>query len=61
MKSLVSIGQLCKMYPFEEQIDIIFIYGKCYKNLLQVKIFIRSYLNQTQPLRRVFKNVCDKQ
>ncbi|EZA57091.1 hypothetical protein X777_01697 [Ooceraea biroi] len=49
------------MYSFEEQVDMILIYGECQKNSVRAQnLYAERYPNRTQPSRRTFKNVCDK-
>ena len=49
------------MYPFEEQVDMILIYGECQQNSVQARIlYSERYPNRILPSRRTFKNVCDK-
>lgn len=49
------------MYPFEEQVDMILIYGECQQNSVRAKnLYAERYPNRTQPSRRTFKNVYDK-
>lgn len=49
------------MYPFEEQFDMILIYGECQKNSVRAKnLFAERYPNRVQPSRQMFINLCDK-
>lgn len=49
------------MYPFEEQVDMLLIYGECQKNSVRAKnLYAERYPHRSQPSRQTFKNVCDK-
>ncbi|EZA55614.1 hypothetical protein X777_04240 [Ooceraea biroi] len=44
------------MYSFEEQVDMILIYGECQKNSVRAQnLYAERYPNRTQPSRRTFK------
>ena len=49
------------MYPFEEQVDMILIYGECQRNSVQARIlYSERYPDRILPSRQTFTNVCNK-
>ena len=49
------------MYPFEEQVDMILIYGECQQNSVQARIlYSERYPDRILPSRQTFTNVCNK-
>lgn len=56
-----QISQSCKMYPFEEQVDMILIYGECQQNSVRARIlYSERYPNRILSSCQTFINVCDK-
>ncbi|KZC10618.1 hypothetical protein WN55_00370 [Dufourea novaeangliae] len=49
------------MYPLEEQVDILFIYGECQQNSIRAKnLYAERYPYRCQFSCRTFENMCDK-
>lgn len=63
MTRLVSTNQsiVQDAYSFEEQVDMILIYGECQQNSVRARIlYSERYPNCILPSCQTFKNVCDK-
>lgn len=49
------------MYPFQEQVDMLLIYGECQKNAVHARnLYAERYPDRNSPSRRTFINVYNK-